>query len=108
MTPTMTWVWLPTLTGRPMTDGSAPNRRRHKASLRIATRRASPGRSSASVNPRPMTGATPIISKYDAETRIALTRSGSRPSPVSVADDCVAAAIDDSERARARTSANVR
>ena len=46
--------------------------------------------------------------KYDADVRMMLTRSGSRPLPLSVAVDCDAAEIDATELACARRSVNVR
>ena len=68
-----------TVTGRPTTPGSAPNRRRHNPS-EINTTRPLPSRSSSGRNPRPRAGATPRTSSMFAVTNAAGRRSGS-PAP---------------------------
>ena len=65
---------------RPIAPGSAFRRRRQYSSVAMTTRSA-PGVISASVNARPMTGATPSVLKKPVETRITSTRSVAPASP---------------------------
>ena len=56
-----------------------------------------PGRSSSSRNARPSSGSIASISKNEAETRRAPTRSGSRPSPLKVTFEPDTSAMDSSD-----------
>jgi hypothetical protein len=78
MTPTIERLVPPSVSARPRTDGSAPNRRRQNASLMTMTG-GPPKRSSCGVGRRPSAGPTPRTWKNRGDVFIAATRSGTGP-----------------------------
>ena len=75
-TPMISKVWPSKATVRPTTDGSAPKRRRHSASLSRTTR-CRPTLSSSARKSRPSAGVTPMTRKEPGVTSSGRTRSGS-------------------------------
>ena len=80
------------LSVRPITPGSALNRRCHVASLMMATRRAPAAASRSMGKSRPMATGMPNVVRYPAVTSSMPIRSGS--APVRLVCDALCAASD--------------